>query len=119
MLQSYKCNVDVFGTAELSAEFRFNPISDISKRLDSDVSELYSRLGLKSKGYTVAPPDRVIFNGPATIAFWPDGTKTVVKCADGDHYDKRTAILWCFMKKMFGNNSQVNKMLDGLVESDE
>lgn len=62
-------------------------------------------------------PDRVLFNGPATIAFWPDGTKTVVKCAEGDEdiFDRRTAIMWCFMKKMFGTTSHVNKMLDDLI----
>ena len=29
----------------------------------------------------------VIFNDPATIVFWEDGTKTVVKCQDGDEFD--------------------------------
>lgn len=60
-------------------------------------------------------PDHVIFNGPATIAFWADGTKTVVKCAEGEHYNKRTAVMWCIMKKLYGNSTRVNKILDKLV----
>lgn len=119
MLSRYEYSAGGFGQCELSVKFEFDSFCDVYKQLDSDVSELFSRLGVESKGYTITPPDRVIFDGPATITFWPDGTKTVVKCADGDHYDKRIAILWCFMKKMFGNNTQVNKMLDNLIEDDE
>lgn len=64
-------------------------------------------------------PERVIFNGPATIVFWTDGTKTVVKCADGENYDKRVAILWAIAKNMFGNSTRVNKMLDKIIEDTE
>lgn len=62
---------------------------------------------------------RVIFNGPATIVFWNDGTKTVVKCAEEEIYNKRTAIMWAIMKKAYGNSSRVNKAFDELVEGDE
>lgn len=30
---------------------------------------------------------KVIYNPPATIIFWADGTKTVVKCMEGDEFD--------------------------------
>ena len=63
--------------------------------------------------------DHVIFNGPATIVFWNDGTKTVVKCADGEHYDKRVAIMWCIIKKNFGSVSSINKNLDKLIDDAE
>lgn len=59
---------------------------------------------------------RVIFNGPATIVFWLDGTKTVVKCAEGETYDKKTSILWAYAKKICGTSSHMNKVLDKLVE---
>lgn len=62
---------------------------------------------------------RVIFNGPATIVFWNDGTKTVVKCAEEEIYNKRTAIMWAIMKKAYGNSSRVNKALDELIEGNE
>lgn len=59
---------------------------------------------------------RVIFNGPATIVFWLDGTKTVVKCAEGETNDKKTSILWAYAKKICGTSSHMNKVLDKLVE---
>ena len=50
----------------------------------------------------------VKFNGPATIVFWADGTKTVVKCQDGDDYSKEVGLAMCIVKKVFGNTSKYN-----------
>lgn len=33
------------------------------------------------------PIEKVIFNDPATIVFWKDGTKTIVKCQEGATFD--------------------------------
>ena len=35
----------------------------------------------------------VIFNDPATIVFWSDGTKTVVKCCEDDIFDEEKELL--------------------------
>lgn len=51
---------------------------------------------------------QVIFNNPATIVFWADGTKTVVKCQDGDTYSPEVGIAMCYMKKALGNKSNFN-----------
>lgn len=32
--------------------------------------------------------DKVLFNPPATIVFWLDGTKTVVKCKEGEEFSE-------------------------------
>lgn len=45
----------------------------------------------------------VIFNPPATIVFWADGTKTVVKCQDGDQYDNEVGLAMAIAKKALGN----------------
>lgn len=50
----------------------------------------------------------VKFNGPATIIFWADGTKTVVKCQDGDDYSEEVGLAMCIVKKAFGNASKYN-----------
>lgn len=44
----------------------------------------------------------VIFSGPATIVFWADGDKTVVKCMDGDTMNYEMGIALCTLKKLFG-----------------
>lgn len=44
----------------------------------------------------------VIYNDPATIIFWKDGTKTVVKCND-EEYDPEKGFAMAVCKKVFGN----------------
>ena len=46
---------------------------------------------------------KVIFNPPATIVYWFDGTKTVVKAQDGDIFDKEKGFAMACAKKFFGN----------------
>lgn len=55
---------------------------------------------------------KVIFNDPATIVMWEDGTKTVVKCQPEDYYDKVIGLLLCMAKKMYGNNGKFNDILN-------
>lgn len=53
----------------------------------------------------------VIFNDPATIVFWEDGTKTVVKCQDGDEFDPEKGLAMAIVKKACGNKGNYcNKM---------
>lgn len=51
----------------------------------------------------VATIDHVVFNGPATIIFWKDGTKTVLKCHEGDEYSAVTGFALCMLKGILGN----------------
>lgn len=46
---------------------------------------------------------KVIFNDPATIVFWLDGTKTVVKCDDKEIYDPEKGLAMAISKKSLGN----------------
>ena len=60
---------------------------------------LNSVYGLKS------PIEKVIFNDSATIVCWTDGTKTVVKCNDGDTYSPERGLLMAIAKKFLGGNA--------------
>ena len=53
---------------------------------------------------------RVIFNDPATIVLWRDGTKTVVKCQPGDTYDAEKGLALCIAKKYLGNKGNFNEV---------
>lgn len=44
----------------------------------------------------------VIFNCPATIVYWKDGTKTVVK-ADKENFDPEKGLAMAISKKALGN----------------
>ena len=47
---------------------------------------------------------KVIFNDPATIVFWSDGTKTVVKAGPNDIFDPEKGLAMAISKKVLGNN---------------
>lgn len=48
-------------------------------------------------------PKDVIFNAPATIVLWDDGSKTVVKCMDGEEFNPEVGLAMCFCKKVMGD----------------
>lgn len=51
---------------------------------------------------------KVIFNNPATIIIWSDGSKTVVKVQNGEEYDPEKGMALCCAKKLLGNKSNFN-----------
>lgn len=52
--------------------------------------------------------DRVIFNDPATIIIWKDGTKTVVKCQEGDAFDPEKGMAMAISKRALGDKGNFN-----------
>lgn len=50
----------------------------------------------------------VIFNVPATIVFWNDGTKTVVKCGKDDTFDPEKGLAMAISKYFFDNAGYFN-----------
>lgn len=58
--------------------------------------------GTTLRKYNDLEIDKVIFNDPATIVFWEDGTKTVVK-ADNEPFDKEKGLAMAITKKALGN----------------
>lgn len=66
------------------------------------VVELHRKMALEIK--------KVIFNNPATIVLWADGTKTVVK-AKNEEFDPEKGLAMAIVKKVFGNKgSYFNKI---------
>lgn len=62
--------------------------------------------------------DKIIFNNPATIVWWDDDTKTIVKSTEGDSYSKQFGFLMAYFQKHSGmTKTQVNKFMDKLEET--
>lgn len=53
---------------------------------------------------------KVIFNDPATVVLWSDGTKTVVKCGPEDSFDMEKGLAMAIVKKMAGNDNSFHKV---------
>lgn len=56
----------------------------------------------KIKEYEMKKIEKVIFNDPATIVFWRDGSKTVVKAKD-EPFDKEKGLAMAIAKNVYGN----------------
>ena len=62
-------------------------------------------------------PKKYIINDNATILFWNDGTKTVVKKSKDDKYNKKLGFLWAYFQKNSGlSKNKANKYLEELVD---
>lgn len=59
--------------------------------------------------------NHIVFSDPATIVFWDDGTKTVVKTCDGDKFERYMGFAVACMKKMFGSTSRAKKIMNELA----
>ncbi len=101
------CALDIFDPALAGNLFLFDKDPEVSY-WNLKIAQGVSRDKIISMLYMACMPEpkKVIFNDPATIVLWDDGTKTVVKCQDGDVYSKQTGLLMCIAKKAFGNDGK-------------
>lgn len=62
---------------------------------------------------------QVIFNDPATIILWADGTKTVVKCAKDEKFDPEKGLAMAFAKKAIGNEGWYYDIFKAFLPKEE
>lgn len=62
--------------------------------------------------------DKVIFNDPATIIVFKNGEKVIVKCQEGDTYDKEKGLALAIIKFAFGNTSYFNTIFKKWLPED-
>ena len=63
--------------------------------------------------------DKVIFNDPATIIVFKNGEKVIVKCQEGDTYDKEKGLALAIIKFAFGNTSYFNTIFKKWLPEDD
>ena len=89
---------------------------------------LNSVYGVRSKAEYISHNNRnekyfgikkVIFNDPATIVFWNDGSKTVVKCQEGDIFDPEKGLAMAISKRAFGDKGNFNDVFKKWVPEPE
>lgn len=83
-----------------------------------EVNPVYGKDNLKNTFLGMIT--KVVFNDPATIVLWNDGSKTVVKCNPEDKFDPEKGLAMACMKKLFGNKGYYNNIFrKWLPEEDE
>jgi hypothetical protein len=61
----------------------------------------------------------VIFNNPATIIYWQDGTKTIVKVMKSDTFNEEYGVAMCYMKKIFGSSTKFRKIVEKYTKKED
>lgn len=117
---------DIFNKVYEGRKYLENKLKEYSncKQLDLDAvceryaindalitSELSKYVGCDLNHTKIPHIENVIFNNPATIIFWKDGTKTVVKAQDGEAYDPEKGLAMAICKKALGNEGNYYEKL--------
>lgn len=82
--------------------------ADEKNYLENDIKALGRAYNEMYKQKALNRIEKVIFNDPATIVFWNDGTKTVVKCGNDDTFDPEKGLAMAISKYFFDNAGYFN-----------
>lgn len=88
---------------------------EAAKYISNKYTKSYEQAMAKGEFRTmkyVYKPLKIIYNDPATIVFWRDGTKTVVKRMEKEKFNPYTAFCAALAKKIYGSNSAVNRIVN-------
>ena len=123
------CNTKVRFSAECTSKefdvfmpiFRNKRVEDFETVIDL-AKDAMDDLPVTQPNSTKLVPTKVIFNKPATIVIWNDGSKTVVKCQKGkngkyEKYDKEKGLALCYMKRMCNNQSNFNNLFAKWIDA--
>ena len=103
----------VLRTDDWRPNFHFEPARRKGRKVD--YSKLYGAMF-----WEMPKIKDVKFNDPATIVFWADGTKTVVKCQDDDIFDPEKGLAMAITKKALGNKGNYcNELKKWLPKEEE
>jgi len=77
----------------------------------------------KSDSYIVYEdliPTKVIFNNRATVCYFPDGDKVVVKAAPDEQFIKEIGVAMCIIRKLFkGNRTAFLKLVENAYQQEQ
>ena len=113
---SYSVNVDT-GTVTVGYSNSYKiPLCPSFEEQIKELVEKYSTDQEETEKVIPRPKDKiktVFINSKlgVTTVLWADGTKTCVKCQEGDTYDIEKGIAMCFMKKAYDNRGCFNEFL--------
>lgn len=79
-------------------------------------STMYLYKRLEEKKNTIK---KVIFHDPATIIYWEDGTKTVVKVQHGEKFDPEKGMAMAICKKTHGNDGSYYEAFKKFLPKEE
>lgn len=101
----------LFATADLP--FTEANCSEEEASLTDDWPQLTPCIDMfASAKFSVPMIKSVIFSGPATTILWADDTKTTVKVAEGQEFDRYAGFCAAVVKKLYGSSASAKKIMD-------
>ena len=98
---------------------KVTPAVESSYKNSVGLKTIIQAICMKSSTKKDSRIEKVIFNKEkrTTVVIWKDGIKTIIKCHKDDIWDEEKAIALCYMKRMLGNRSYFNEVLEKYCEN--
>lgn len=75
-----------------------------------------SKKNVQKKERTLPTVERTIMNKRATVIFWCDGTKTVVKRRKGEKQNRELAVLYAIAEKVLGGKKARSEFIEAVTD---
>ena len=98
---------------EINNSFLENELAEDEIDNDLNLIRMIEELEAEEQ-YDYLAIEKIIFNNPATIVIWADGTRTVVKACKEDKFDKGVGLKTALLQRVFGKDidKEINKIVD-------
>lgn len=116
--KSYDIYWDSARNAYIKKNGRYHQDALDNARYAAQAQAMYNRTYEKEAraAMSTASIKNVIFAHPATIVYWSDGSKTVVKCSEKDVFDPEKGLAMAIAKRCGGNKGSYYKEIQSWVE---
>lgn len=116
--KSYDIYWDSARNAYIKKNGRYHQDALDNARYAAQAQAMYNRTYEKEAraAMSTASIKNVIFAPPATIVYWSDGSKTVVKCSEKDAFDPEKGLAMAIAKRCGGNKGSYYKEIQSWVE---
>lgn len=116
--KSYDIYWDSARNAYIKKNGRYHQDALDNARYAAQAQAMYNRTYEKEAraAMSTASIKNVIFAPPATIVYWSDGSKTVVKCSEKDVFDPEKELAMAIAKRCGGNKGSYYKEIQSWVE---
>lgn len=96
-----------------ASKTRYDEVDAIAYSYSSDDAAVTK--GIHEASRSIIPVwiiTKVIFNDPATIVYWRDGSRTVVKAMDGEQFDPEKGLAMAICKRLLGTSESGGNYYD-------
>lgn len=116
--KSYDIYWDSARNAYIKKNGRYHQDALDNARYAAQAQAMYNRTYEKEAraAMSTASIKNVIFAPPATIVYWSDGSKTVVKCSEKDVFDPEKGLAMAIAKRCGGNKGSYYKEIQNWVK---